>query len=250
MTTTESHQQNEMEDEFFNSFLDVDIVEPVRRVWCERCGRPERVCVCSAFPPEPFPIDTTVHIMQHPREQDFRLLTTVPLLAECLPKDKCIIYRGKRFSPTKFPTLHDICNLEDTIVLYPSPDAVSIEDYLAEAPRTNINMVVLDGTWREAKSIYFNNKFLHKLRKVKLCGSFGKSAFVIRTQPNNNSVSTSEAVAIAVGKLEGRAEELLEVVRKPLKLMCDIQLEHGAQVHQSKEELAAMGIKYRVFEKH
>jgi len=237
------------------AFEDLDIEPPVRRVWCKRCGRPERVCVCFAFPDQPFQISTTVHIVQHPREQDFRLLTTVPLLSECIPKDKCIVYRGRRFPISKSPRLHEICQLENTVVLYPSPDAVSIEEYLNERsqrqqlPEQDVNMIVLDGTWREAKSIYFNNKFLHDIRKVKLCGSFGKSEFVIKTQPNNASLSTCEAVAIAVGQLENKPE-LLPVVRKPLKALCDFQIEHGAQIHQSKEELASMGIKYRVFEKH
>lgn len=238
------------EEEFSFPFQDVQMIEdaPEKRISCKRCDRPERVCICSSFPSEPFPISTTVHILQHPREQDFRLLTTVPLLCECLPKDKCIIYRGKRFPESKFPEIHQICNLEDTVVLYPSPDAVSIEDYLKESKSSSVNMVVLDGTWREAKSIYHNNKFLHTLKKVKLCGEW-KSEFVIRTQPNNASVSTLEAVAIAVGQLENKPE-ILAVVRKPLKALCDIQLQHGAQVHQSKEELASMGIKYRCFEKY
>jgi len=236
-----------MEADFTFPFQDLDFDGPKKRTLCERCVRPQRVCICDSFPIHPFPISTTIHIVQHPREQDSRLLTTVPLLCECVPKNKCIIYRGKRFPQSKFPELHKTCSLEDTVVLYPSADAISIEDYLKETKTHNVNMVVLDGTWREAKSIYFNNKLLHGLKKVKLCGSW-KSQFVIRTQPNNDSLSTIEAVAIAVGQLENKPE-LLDVVRKPLKALCDFQLEHGAQVHQSKEELASLGIKYRCFKK-
>ena len=52
---------------------------------------------------------------------------------------------------------------------------------------------------------------------------------------------------LILGELEN-VDGLLEVVRKPLKMLCDFQLQHGAHVHQSKEELANMGIKYLVFE--
>jgi len=234
-------------DSFTFPFQDLDFEGSKKRISCERCSRPQRVCVCASFPIDLFQISTTIHIVQHPREQDFRLLTTVPLLCECVPKDKCIIYRGRRFPESKFPDLHKICSLKDTILLYPSADAISIEDYLKETEVKDVNMVVLDGTWREAKSIYFNNTLFHGLKKVKLCGSW-KSEFVIKTQPNNSSLSTIEAVAIAIGQLESKPE-FLDVVRKPLKALCDFQLQHGAQIHQSKEELASLGIKYRCFDK-
>lgn len=41
-----------------------------------------------------------------------------------------------------------------------------------------------------------------------------------------------------------------QIARKPLKALCDFQLDHGAQVHESKEALAAKGIKYRCFHGH
>nr|QHF16602.1 opsin [Hydra vulgaris] len=61
-------------------------------------------------------------ILQHPREQDFRQLTTVPLLQECIPKDKCKVYRGKRFPAHKFPEVHDVLDRPNTILLFPSKD--------------------------------------------------------------------------------------------------------------------------------
>ncbi|XP_057309114.1 tRNA-uridine aminocarboxypropyltransferase 2-like [Hydractinia symbiolongicarpus] len=238
-----------MDDDISFPFEELEEVESnvTKRFSCQKCGRPEKVCVCYTFPDAPIEISTTVHILQHPREQDMRLLTTVPLLRECIPKDKGIIYRGRRFPETKFKTLYDILrDSQNAALLYPSSDAVTVEEYARETNSEAIDLFVLDGTWREAKSIYYNCKFLHSMRKVKLAGHW-KSEFVIKTQPNNDSVSTLEAVAIALGQIENK-QELIEVARKPLKALCDFQINHGAQVHQSKEELAKLGIKYKCFD--
>jgi len=236
-----------LDDDTYNfPFEDIDDIENnvTKRQSCERCSRPESVCVCYSFPAERLDIKTQLHILQHPREQDFRLLTTVPLLQECLPKDKCRIYRGRRFPVSKYKHLHDLCDFGEAVLLYPSDEAVTLEEYVSSIPASSaVHLIVLDGTWREAKGIYYNCKFLHHLKKVKLSGSW-KSEFVIKTQPNNASVSTLEAIAIALSQIENNPS-IIEVARKPLKALCDFQLQHGATFHHSKEDLAALGIKYK-----
>ena len=44
--------------------------------------------------------------------------------------------------------------------------AVTVEEFSKELDGQPINLIVLDGTWREARSINHNCKFLHNLRKV------------------------------------------------------------------------------------
>lgn len=164
------------------------------------------------------------------------------------------LYRGKRFSGKTFPELHAICKRKDTLCLYPSIDAVDISEFGVESGAVESDsgaecrgrhLVVIDGTWKQARQMYFNNKFLHSLTKVRITGDW-KSAYVIRTQPTNDSLSTLEATAIAIAQLE-RLPHLIDVVRRPLKALCDVQLGHGAVFHHSKEELLSLGIKYRVF---
>lgn len=292
-------------------------VTRLKRPLCKRCKRPERVCICAHFPLPRYKINTTIHVIQHPREQDSRLLTTVPLLQECVPKNRCFIYRGKKFNAQpKFAQLRDICANKNTVCLWPSVDSINIGDYMdtvrptassppvelstssstsssssnlesnqpanlncqatAEnetsnsAPTTDVDsqintnssvkgskssekncvssevhLIVIDGTWPQAKKMYYNNTFLHPLTKVKLSGQF-KSEFIIRTQPCNDALSTLEATAIAVGQLENKPD-FIDVVRKPLRAMCNIQIQHGAVFHHSKEELLERGIQYRVF---
>lgn len=231
----------------FDDLEKLDEPNVTKRKICERCKRPERVCVCFAFPEVPVPITATVHIFQHPREQDFRQLTTVPLLQQCLPADKCIVYRGKRFPESKFLSIHRICKQKNCAVLFPSRDAIIVEEFVSRLDGEPLNLIVLDGTWKEAKSIKHNCKFLQDVPKVKLDGSW-RSQFVIKTQPTDESVSTLEAVAIALAQIEHNPD-IITIARKPLKALCDFQINHGAQIHESKEALARRGIKYRCFDK-
>ena len=52
--------------------------------------------------------------------------------------------------------------------------AIPIEEYIKTA-RENVDLFVLDGTWREAKSIYYHCKFLHDVKKV---STMNKHSFV------------------------------------------------------------------------
>ena len=44
-----------------------------------------------------------------------------------LKPEKCIVLKGKRFPQEKFPQLHEIVGQPNTILVYPTPDAVDIE---------------------------------------------------------------------------------------------------------------------------
>jgi DTW domain-containing protein YfiP len=69
------------------------------------------------------------------------------------------------------------------------------------------------------------------------------SSYVIRTQPTDNCLSTVESVALALSLLEGNPD-IHKIFVRPLQALCDIQLEHGAVVHQSKEAIKRMQEKH------
>mgnify|MGYP001792585060 CR=1 FL=1 len=52
-----------------------------------------------------------------------------------------------------------------TVLLFPSETAVPVSTVLSDTVR---HLIVIDGTWEQAKGIYFKNKFLHSLKQVKL----------------------------------------------------------------------------------
>ncbi|MGH0185266.1 UNVERIFIED_CONTAM: hypothetical protein FKN15_017367 [Acipenser sinensis] len=80
--------------------------------------------------------------------------------------------------------------------------------------------------------------FSHQMVQLKTSLS---SQYVIRTQPTNTCLSTLECAAIALSIME-KNDSIQEVILRPLKALCSFQLQHGAQVHHSKEHLLKNGI--------
>lgn len=155
------------------------------------------------------------------------------MLKLSLHEDKCLLFKGKRF-PGNHKELDEIFQSPNTLLLYPSKEAVSIKDFAYNCdPNVSYNLIIIDGTWPQAKAIYTGNKALHKLKPVKLVHD-GISNYVIRTQPTDGCLSTLESAALALCCLEqdGSYEEVL---MKPLKVLCEFQLRNGAVSHQSRE---------------
>ncbi|XP_067279083.1 tRNA-uridine aminocarboxypropyltransferase 2 [Pseudorasbora parva] len=87
--------------------------------------------------------------------------------------------------------------------------------------------------------MFLRNGLLQLPRQVQL-RSAPSSQYVIRTQPNNTCVSTLECAAAALSIMENN-HSIQEVLLKPLQALCSFQLQHGAQIHHSKEHLLKHG---------
>ncbi|XP_043321796.1 tRNA-uridine aminocarboxypropyltransferase 2 isoform X2 [Cervus canadensis] len=142
-------------------------VEPAeRRPECSHCSRPQKVCLCPFLPAHPVHISTYLYIIQHPAEEN-KVLRTVPLLAACLPKDKCKIKIGRRFSEERDPELSTICQKSDTLILYPGAEAADLEEFILDSPVYPSTIIIIDGTWSQAKDIFYKNS-LFRLPKQTL----------------------------------------------------------------------------------
>ncbi|XP_071106174.1 tRNA-uridine aminocarboxypropyltransferase 2-like [Haliotis cracherodii] len=200
-----------------------------RRSLCPRCRRPLRVCWCPYLPHERLEIKTSVYILQHPFEES-RCLKTAPMLCNGLKEGTCHVYKGKRFPKHKFPELMRVLQAPNTLVLYPGPDAIDISDVPTDIA---YNLVLLDGTWAQAKGLYCQNHVIQLPKKVQI-NHQEKSKYVIRTQPTDGALSTLESGAVAISVLENRPE-IVEPLTRPLVALCDFQIQHGAVQHQSRE---------------
>ncbi|XP_033099899.1 DTW domain-containing protein 2-like [Anneissia japonica] len=246
MDTLADSVSSENDEESFDEVLDEFSALPSspvpKRKICDNCSRPTKVCICAAFPKERLKISTNVIIIQHPSEES-KVLRTVPILSCCLQEDKCKVIIGRNFSSSRYTELASICSDENSLLLFPGADAVDIEEIPVGNGMAHYNLILLDGTWPQAKGLYAKNKMLHSIKKVQL-KDVGLSEYVIRTQPTKMSLSTCESTAIALSILEEN-EEIREILVKPLRVLCNYQLQHGAVAHHHKEDPELPGIKMK-----
>ncbi|RLU19950.1 hypothetical protein DMN91_008509 [Ooceraea biroi] len=222
------------EDDVWNDLAGIPADPPETRDKCQQCKRPVSVCWCPGLPKQRLNPSSRIIILQHPAEAK-RCLRTAPMLALALESGKCLTFRGKKFPLPKHEGLAEILNDKNTILLYPSPDAIALDtlDPVGTNGQNPYNLVLLDGTWPQAKAIYHSNPALYSPRACKLIG-VPASEYVIRTQPTDGCLSTLETGASALSILEGDPE-LREKMLGPLHYL--FQLENGAVTHQSKEFL-------------
>jgi DTW domain-containing protein len=89
-------------------------------------------------------------------------------------------------------------------------------------------VVVLDGTWKEAKTLWWRNPWLLKLRRLVLNPQHKSRYGRIRREPRREALSTLEAVALLLKHLDGGPEieatllgaldRLIAEVRPPVSL--------------------------------
>lgn len=180
---------------------------------CSRCRRPVTVCYCRALPQ----IDTAtrVVILQHPRERDMPI-GTARMASLCLPGAE--LHVGVRWAGEPLASaLSD--RARPPILLYPGPTA---RDILRDPPPGPVTLVVVDGTWSQARTVVRDNPVLQALPRYAFATP-EPSQYRIRREPRAEYVSTIEALMHVLGVLEGdpaRFRSLLD----PLHAMVDAQL--------------------------
>ncbi len=186
----------------------------VPRAVCARCRRPERVCYCAALPR--LPTRTRIVILQHPRERDMPI-GTARMASLCLPA--AALHVGVRWGehPALAAALADPAH--PPILLYPGPGA---RDLLREPPRGPVTLVVVDGTWSQARTVVRDNPILQALPRYAFAAP-EPSQYRIRREPCVEYCSTIEALMHALGALEGEPDRFRALL-EPLRAMVDAQL--------------------------
>ena len=171
------------------------------------------MCYCHALPR--LDTATRVVILQHPRERDMPI-GTARMASLCLPQAELRV--GIRWTGE---LLADAIGdpARPPILLYPGPGA---RDILRDPPRGPVTLVVVDGTWSQARTVVRDNPVLQALPRYAFATP-EPSHYRIRREPRAEYVSTIEALMHVLGALEGdpvRFRSLLD----PLRAMVDAQL--------------------------
>jgi DTW domain-containing protein YfiP len=173
------------------------------------------VCYCSKL--TELQTQTRVVILQHPRERD-KAIGTARMATLCLPGSELLV--GVRWD--EHPGLANALSDPDRppALLVPGPDARNV---LADPPSRPITLIVVDGTWSQAKNLVRDNPVLKALPRYAFAAP-QPSEYRIRKEPAVEFVSTIEALMHVLGALEGdpaRFRALLD----PFRAMVDAQLQ-------------------------
>lgn len=190
---------------------------------CPRCRRPSRVCYCAHL--VPLPTRTRVVILQHPREarvpigtarmahlmlpnsQLIHPLTWHPGgFAEAQPEGRGVFFGDRPWAaptahgPAQTPPGDAVPSADDGSValLFPGPGA---QDPAQLPPGTVKTLVVIDGTWAQARKVYKHNPGLHALPRLGITPT-APGNYRIRREPTAECLATIEALAQALGVLE------------------------------------------------
>ncbi|HET6279602.1 MAG TPA: DTW domain-containing protein [Polyangia bacterium] len=207
-------------------------VAAVRRAMCAGCGRPVSVCLCAYV--TPLQTRTRVLLLQHPRERHVAI-GTARLARLGLPG--AMFRRGVEFDDD--PEVQAVLSGADggppPYVLFPGRHAV---DLAVAPPPGPITLIVVDGTWWQAKKLLNRNPALAALPQLRLAPA-SPSRYRIRREPRDECVATIEALAMALGALEGDPARFATLLR-PFEAMVDKQLQLAATVRDGRHRRSAI----------
>lgn len=93
-----------------------------------------------------------------------------------------------------------------TFLFYPSGDAAELTKSLVLQERTPIQLIVPDGTWRQARKVHYRHHELKDVPRVKI-STPNDSTFQLRAQSRPEGMATLQAIARALGVIEGELVE-------------------------------------------
>ncbi|MEZ4369848.1 MAG: tRNA-uridine aminocarboxypropyltransferase [Polyangiaceae bacterium] len=192
--------------------------ESDHREVCYRCHKPAALCVCEGL--ARVKNRTRILILQHPRER-FHPIGTARFAELGLENVRAEI----SWSETGRSIQRELQVAPRTGLLYPHPDARLLSE-LSEAERPE-QLIVLDGTWHHAHTIYRENTWLHALPHYALRPE-EPSRYRIRKEPRAECVSTLEAITQALTQLEPGLEGL-EGLLSSFDQMIDQQIAYAAK---------------------
>jgi DTW domain-containing protein len=173
------------------------------RPFCYACRRAQVLCVCSDV--APISTRTRLVFLQH-EEEAWNQIGTARLCHLALPNS--LLLEGRDFKEDE-RLARALEGAPETLLLWPTRDAASLDEFVPGQERV---LVVIDGTWSQARNLYNHTPILKTLRRVKLPRG-EKSRYRIRLQPRGECVSSLEAAVRALGALEGDAARFDPILR-------------------------------------
>jgi DTW domain-containing protein YfiP len=184
---------------------------------CPRCLKGRPLCVCDSV--APIKNRLALLVLQHPQEQD-RALGTARLAA--LHFHNAVVKIGLSWPSLSRALGRPVVDPARWAILYlgsASAEALHAErevialtrkGEIAEHQRALLEriegVVVLDGTWSQAKALWWRNPWMLKCQRVILNPARPSRYGRLRREPRRDTLSTIEAAGLLIGSLEKRPD--------------------------------------------
>ena len=212
----------------------MSIKEAVLEPRCEFCQKTEELCLCESI--QAIDHRTKVVILRHPQEQDHDL-GTAPLLAKALKKstlrtglswpnlNAAVYGKGEKPIPPAIPS-------EWGVLFFGSGPKLKQKENLARliavdkkgVPLEHVpplkGLIVLDGSWSQAKTLWWRNAWLLKLKRLIVVPKSKSLYGNLRREPKRECVSTLESAAITLSEIE-KNPAIEQELLKPLKSLLE-----------------------------
>jgi DTW domain-containing protein YfiP len=175
------------------------------------------------------PTRSRLLVLQHPREHE-KAIGTARIAALGLPDSHIAVDVDFARDARVRAALCDPAR--PAVLLYPGPGA---RDLASDPPLGPVTLVVIDGTWSQARSLLRKNPWLKSLPRYAFEPS-QPSEYRIRREPRAEYVSTVEAVVQALGALEGNATRF-EPLLAAFRTMVEVQLRFAARSTGGRKRL-------------
>ena len=163
---------------------------------CEICRASRTACLCDVVPK--LELRTKVCLVIHHRELS-RSSNTGLLAIRALVNSEVRV-RGEQREALDLKDL--ISSQYRSFLFYPSADALELNQALVMQEPTPIQLLVPDGTWRQARKIHSRHPELRALPRVKI-STPNHPAFQLRAQSKPERMATLQAIAHGLGIIEG-----------------------------------------------
>ncbi len=160
---------------------------------CARCALPLESCLCQFA--APLELRTRVVVVMHRREVH-KTTNTARLVPLALANAQVCVMG---LAEDRVELEAAAARWRDARLLFPSDDALELDAAQAAIP---ITLVVPDGNWRQAHKLARREPLLAELPRVRLPPG-PPSRYALRKHPDPRFLATFEALARALGVLEG-----------------------------------------------
>ena len=183
---------------------------------CPHCQKPMPLCICDSI--EPIDNKIGLLILQHPQEQD-RALGTARVAAQHFTNSEVKVglswpslskILGHNVDPARWGILYlgsaKVADYDTDLEILAIDRKGEAEMNQKSLLRDLEGVILLDGTWSQAKALWWRNAWMLKCQRI-ILGPAAPSLYgKLRREPRKDGLSTIEAAGMLLSALEKRPQ--------------------------------------------